>query len=116
MIGLLIKLIICPSVVLLATVLLPSIFYSSTYAPIIVGLVLAVIAHVMELFLLKRETLWISTALDFLAATLIVYLSQFIFVGSTITWTGAFYAGLFLAITEAAQHWYLINTGKTQKS
>lgn len=115
MTGLLIKLVVCPVGVLLASVVLPNVDYASVWQPIIVGLVLAVAAHMMEVLLLKKGTLWTSTFMDFVAASLIVYFVSLLFVNAEVSFFGALLTGLLLAITEIPQHRYLIQSGKTEK-
>lgn len=115
--GLLIKLVVCPAVVLLsAYVLFADVYYPSLYQPIVVGLVLAIAAHMMEVFMLRPGTLWISTAMDFVAATVIVYFSEFFFTGARITFVGAMLTAFLLSITEYFQHKWLIQSGRTEKA
>ncbi|OYD08253.1 DUF2512 family protein [Paludifilum halophilum] len=116
MIGLLVKLIVCPSVVLLSTAMFADVYYPYIYQPIIVGLVLAVVGHMMELLLLKRGTFWLSNIMDFIAATAIVYFSAFFFAGAQMTVIGALLTGFLLTVAEYFQHLWLIRTGKTQKA
>ncbi|MFC2947741.1 DUF2512 family protein [Virgibacillus sediminis] len=116
MTGLIMKLIICPITVTLASFIFPNVAYAALWQPVLVGLILAVAAHVMEMFLLKDGTLWVSTVMDFGAATLIVYfVSQFL-AGAEVTFIGAVLTGILLTITEIFQHRYLIQSGKTKKS
>lgn len=113
MTGLVIKLIVCPTVVYLSSLMFRNqIFYPSVYQIILVGLVLAVAAHLMEVMRLSKRTIWTDTALDFAAATIIVYLSGFVFRGAIVTFIGALLTAFLLAITEVIQHYYLTGTGK----
>ncbi len=115
MTGLIIKLIVCPSVVYLSSLLFNDlIFFSSFYQIIIVGIVLAVGAHIMEVWFLNKKTIWTSTGLDFVAATMIVYLSSFIFLDVKITLLGALITAFLLSITEVIQHYYLTNAEKVE--
>lgn len=116
MIGLIIKLIVCPLVVLLSMAIFPNVNYTSIWHPIIVGLILALGAHMMEVFMLKKGTYWISTVMDFVAATLIVYFVSMFFAGAEVTFFGALLTGFALTLTELPQHSYLIKSKKTQKS
>jgi uncharacterized membrane protein YeaQ/YmgE (transglycosylase-associated protein family) len=115
MLGLIVKLIVCPLTVILASVIFPNVNYTAFYQPIIVGLILAVSAHMMEVFLLKRGTFWISTIADFIAATIIVYVVS-LFQVATVTFLGAILTAILLTITEIVQHQWLIRSGRTQKS
>lgn len=115
MAGLLVKLIVCPLTVMLAAYIFPNVNYTALYQPIIVGLILALSAHMMEVFLLKKGTFWMSTFMDFIAATLIVYFVS-LFQLATVTFFGAILTALLLTLTEFVQHRWLIRSGRTQKS
>jgi uncharacterized membrane protein YecN with MAPEG domain len=112
----LMKLVICPAAVIIASYLLPNLNYSTLYQPIIVGLVLAAAGVMMEYLFLKEGTIWISTGMDFVASVLIVYFVSLLFVGASVTFFGAVLVGLLLAITEYFTHRWLVQTGKAQKS
>jgi hypothetical protein len=112
----LMKLVICPAAVIIASYLLPNLNYSTLYQPIIVGLVLAAAGVMMEYLFLKEGTIWISTGMDFVASVLIVYFVSLLFVGASVTFFGAVLVGLLLAITEYFTHRWLVQTGKTKKS
>ena len=116
MAGLLVKLIVCPTVVYLSGLFIPQVHFTSVNQTMIVGLVLAVSAHIMELYLLKPNTIWISTGMDFIAATLIVYLVPMLMQGTQVTFLGALITGFVLALTEIPQHYWLTRTGKTAKN
>jgi uncharacterized membrane protein YeaQ/YmgE (transglycosylase-associated protein family) len=115
MLGLLVKLIVCPLTVMFAAYILPNVNYTYWYQPVIVGLVLAVAAHSMELMLLREGTLWLSTFMDFVAGTLVVYFVS-LFMMATVTFFGAILTALLLTLTEIVQHRWLIRSGRTQKS
>lgn len=114
--GLLMKMIIGPTIVWLADQTTTQVYFSSLYQPIVVGLVLALFAHLMEVRFLNRGTLWTSTILDFMAVTVLVYLIAFLLPGATITLIGALITAFFISVTEVLQHWWLIETGQTRKS
>ncbi|WP_174732197.1 hypothetical protein [Mesobacillus harenae] len=116
MAGLLVKILVCPITVIIASFLFPNVFYSNLLQPIIVGLVLAFSAHMMEIFILKEGMFWLSTIADFATATLIVYFVSLFFVTATVTVGGAILTGLLLAATEIVQHYWLIGRGRTEKS
>lgn len=113
--GFIIKLFVCPLTIFFAELVFPNVNYTAFYQPIIVGLVLAVSAHMMEVLLLKKGTFWISTILDFIAATLIVYFVS-LFQVATVTFFGSILTAFILTITEIVQHRWLIRSGRTQKS
>ncbi|MDR6225829.1 DUF2512 family protein [Desmospora profundinema] len=116
MAGFIVKLIVCPLTVIAASFLFPNVQYSAFYQPVIIGLILAAAAHMMEIFLLREETTIISTVLDFFAAALIVYVASMFFVGARVTFFGALLTALLLTITEIIQHRWLIQSGRTRKS
>lgn len=116
MTSLIMKIIICPLAVLLSDYLFADIYFPYIYQAIILGIILAVAAYVMELLFLKKGTFWINNVLDFILATVIVYVSQFFFTGARITFIGALLTSALLTITEYFQHLYLIRSGKTKKS
>lgn len=113
MAGLILKLVICPIAILISNYL-----FGLQYTPataIVVGLVIAVAAHMMEILILKRGTFWISTIADFVAAFAIVYFSQFFIVNVYITVWDALLTSALLTVTEYFQHNYLIKSGRTKK-
>ncbi|QGH33985.1 hypothetical protein GI584_08095 [Gracilibacillus salitolerans] len=116
MMGLIIKLIVCPITVIIASLIFPNVEYANLWQPIIVGLVLAVLAQMMEVMMLKEDTFVLSTVMDFVAATLIVYFISLFFVNAEVTFMGALFTGVLLAITEIPQHSYLIKSGKIAKA
>ncbi|WP_047983386.1 DUF2512 family protein [Ornithinibacillus californiensis] len=115
MMGLIVKLIVCPLTVFLASVIFPNVNYTVFYQPIIVGFILAISAHMMEVVLLKEGRFWISTIVDFIAAALIVYVVS-LFQDATVTVLGAILTGILLTITELVQHQWLIRSGRNQKT
>ncbi|MFZ5353031.1 MAG: DUF2512 family protein [Bacillota bacterium] len=115
MTGLIMKIIACPAALLLSDLLFAGIDFGSAYQAVIVGLILAVSAHLMELLILRRGTFWISLTADFVTATLIIYFVSNLFYNAYVTLTGAVLAALIVGVTEYLQHAYLIRTGKTKK-
>lgn len=113
--SLIIKFTIYPLVVYLAGFFLNSVQFISLFQPFLIGFILAVAATLMELYLLKPGTLWLSTGLDFLASTAIVYIVPFFLAGAYVTLTGAIITGFVLALTEIPQHLWLNRTGNTIK-
>lgn len=116
MAGLFIKLIVCPILILISAFLFRDVYYPAFYQPLLVGLVLAVISHMTEVYILMSKTFWMTLALDLIIASLVVYISAFFFPNSHITWIGAFLTGFLLTIPEYFQHHWLIpkrNTSQT---
>ncbi len=116
MTGLVMKLLICPTVVFLSGIIFREVYFPTFHAPLLIGLILAAAAHTMEIWTLKPGTLWISTIIDFAAASVIVYLLAWILPGATVTLLGAIYTAFLLALTEYGQHLWLIFKDKTRKA
>lgn len=109
------KVIACPLVVYICDMIFNDICYSSPYQAIITGLVLAVAGHMMEVLMLKKGTLWVSTFVDLIVFFGLIYVSQFFFPGAYINITGAAITAIILSAAEHFQHMYLIKEGKTRK-
>ncbi|CAM5781711.1 DUF2512 family protein [Brevibacillus borstelensis] len=114
--GLLVKLITAPLVVVLADALFPEVDYATLYQSIGVGLVLAVAGHMLELLLLRRGTLWMSTAADMILAFLVVWLSSGLLVGARITLIGAGFTAILFGAVEYIHHVSLIKSGRAEKT
>lgn len=113
MTGIIMKLIIYPIGLIVSNYIFK---LQYTYAQAItIGLILAIVAHVMELLVLKRGTLWISTMSDLVISFMIIYLSQSLFNNTSIYISNALFTALLLTVTEYFQHTYLIGTGKAWK-
>jgi hypothetical protein len=114
--GLILKILICPAVVYFTDLATIDVNFSSTFQAVLLGLVLAVAGHVMELFILKRGTLWMSTLADLFAFVIIVYVGSSFLPGAYVNFVGSLLTATFLTITEYVQHAWLIRTGKTEKA
>ncbi|UOE96098.1 MULTISPECIES: DUF2512 family protein [Bacillaceae] len=116
MLGLVVKLFVFPTFVILSSFIFPQVYYANLFQPIVVGLLLAVSAHIIELFILKKGTLWISTVADFVAITILTFfLSLILFPTSYVMLSGAMLTALVLSITEVLQHLWLIQSGRAIK-
>lgn len=116
MTGFIVKIFMCPIIVIISAYLFANVNYPAIYQPIIVGLVLAVVGHMMELMLLRRGTFWVSTIADFVASTLIVYFVSLLFAGTYVSFLGAVLTAVLLSISEYFQHLWLLGSGRTQKT
>ncbi|WP_078548419.1 DUF2512 family protein [Litchfieldia alkalitelluris] len=116
MLGLIVKIFVCPITVLISSLIFPNVYYPNILQPIIVGVILAISAHMMEVVILKRGTFWLSTVTDFVAASVIVYFVSLFFVTASVTIGGALLTALLLTFTEVIQHNWLIKSGRTEKS
>ncbi|MDY0405742.1 DUF2512 family protein [Virgibacillus sp. 179-BFC.A HS] len=112
MAGFIVKIIICPIAILFASWILPNVNFSSWYQPIILGVVIALVGYFMEVLMLRRDTNWLATLLDFLVASAIVYFGSLIFINSYVSFWGAVFTGLIVAITEVFQHYWLLRSDR----
>ncbi|WP_099158310.1 DUF2512 family protein [Virgibacillus ndiopensis] len=115
MTGLIVKLIISPIAIILASWIFPNVDFAYWYQPIIIGVVLAVIGYFMEVAMLREDTNWLSTIMDFAASTLIIYFGAMFFADSEVTFWGAALTGAILAVTEIFQHNWLLQSGRVRK-
>lgn len=113
MIGLVLKLIACPVIVLLSNYIL-GLQYTIAQG-LYVGCIIAIVGHLMEVLILKNGTLWISTISDFILAIAIIYLSQFLLANVALTISDALLTALVLTVVEYFEHLFLIKSGKTKK-
>lgn len=116
MTGLLLKIIVCPVVVLIMDWMTDEVYYPTWLQAIVVGLVLAAAGHLMEVMWLKPGRLWMMTILDFFASAAILFISQFFLAGAYVSMIGALLTASFLAITEYILHRWLIREGMTEKA
>lgn len=107
--GLLLKVIVVPAIVLISDFLIASVFYPAYYQPILVGVVLALIGHLLDKMFLRPGTLWATTALDIAAFAIVLYLSAYFFPGARMPLDGALLTALFLGLTEYYYHRWLID-------
>ncbi|MDC3413437.1 YndM family protein [Aquibacillus sp. 3ASR75-11] len=113
--GLLVKLVTCPVIVVLSSWLFTNVNFAYWYQPIILGVILAVVGYVMEVFLLKEGTIWVSTMLDFAVSVLLVYYVAIAFQNTVVTFWGAVLTAVLLSISEIFQHSWLVKSNRTRK-
>lgn len=114
MAGLIVKLILYPLILYAAAMIFPQLHYAHFYQPVLAGFLLAAAAHIMELYILKKGTLYLSALADFIAGAVIIYFLTKLLPGAGVTWMGAFLAAFMLAIVEILLHYWLLSTGKTK--
>lgn len=112
MTSFLLKAIICPLVLILSDGMSEQIRYSHIGQAIVLGLILAAAGTLMEYFLLREGTLWISVAADFAVTVIALYYITNMFEGSSMTFAAAIVVSLILAATEILIHLGLIRTGR----
>lgn len=106
--GLILKLILSPTVIFLSGIIFREVFFSTIHPPLFMGLVYAAVAHTIEVHMLKPGNVWISTFMDFAAAFVIIYLLAFILPDTIINLFGALYTAFLLSLTEYGQHLWLL--------
>lgn len=111
----LIKLIVCPAVMLLSGYIFLGVYYPSFYQPVLTGLLLAASTHMMDALFLKKGTLWLSTLSDLLLSIIIIYFVSLLFPGAYVTVLGAVYASILLSITEFVQHLLAIKAHEKER-
>lgn len=106
--GLILKLLLSPTVIFLSSIFFREVFFSTVHPPLFMGLTFAAVAHTMEMRMLKPGSVWISTLMDFAAAFVIIYLLAAILPGTVINLFGALYIAFLLSLTEYGQHLWLL--------
>ncbi|WP_042223632.1 DUF2512 family protein [Oceanobacillus manasiensis] len=115
MTGMLLKLIITPLGIIIASWLLPNVQFAYWYQPILIGALLAVIGYTAELMLLSKKTKGSVLALDFVISAVGIYIGAWVFANTGVTPLGAILTAVLLVITEIFQHNWLIQSGKIKR-
>lgn len=105
----LLKIIALPLIIGLASYILPNVHFTNFWQPVILGVVLAIIGTLMEGILLRTNTVTLSTVLDFIVATIVLYFGATFFTDAAyITFAGAVITALIIGIAEHFTHRYLM--------
>ncbi|MCR2822611.1 YndM family protein [Lederbergia panacisoli] len=115
MLNLIMKLIVCPIIVIIAANFLTNVNFPYVYQPIVIGITLAVVGHLMEIAILQKGTFWISNAVDFVTSALIIYFLSYFFAGADVTMGGAIITAALLTVVEFFVHLWLIRSGRARK-
>ena len=110
-----IKLFTSPLLLMAADYLTISIVYSALWQPAITGVSFAFASYLVEQVSLRRNTLWLSTFVDFLLAAVVVYASQHFLSETRISLIGAMFAAAMLSAFEYIVHVYLIRIGQIDR-
>lgn len=116
MIGFIIKIIAFPIILSLSNYIFTDVSYPYFYQLIFVGVILAAIIHLVDLVILRPGFLLINTIGEFLAAFAIIYSTQFLLPGASVSLIGAAIAATVLAIIEFFINRYLLTNTKFKKS
>jgi hypothetical protein len=103
------KWILSPAIVLLSVWLFPGIHYPSPVEPVITGLLFAMLAHLLDLSLLRPGTFWAVNLVDFAVANVLVYTGNFFFPGTSVSVTGTLLTAFSLTISEYFLHQRLLS-------
>src|SRR5699024_1556782 len=114
MVGLLVKLLITPVGIIVASWIFPNVNFANWFQPIILGIVAAVIGYFMERLMLREDTNWMTTIADFVVSSAIIYFGAMFFVDANVTFWGSILTGALLAVTEIFQHNWLIRNERAE--
>ncbi|MDA8353054.1 MAG: hypothetical protein M0Z65_07695 [Firmicutes bacterium] len=115
MTGWILKLIICPIVILLSDFMFSDLSYPSPYSVVLTGAILALANHFMEVAMLRPGTFWISNMMDFLTSVTIISVSSWMIPGARAALPGILLTAFLLTVTEYFQHLWLLRSDKTEK-
>lgn len=115
MLNFIMKLIICPIVLLIADRFLTIVDFAFVYQAIVIGVTLAVAGHLLELAILQKNTFWVSNLMDFVSSAVIIYFLAYFFAGTYVTVMGAVLTAAMLTVVEFFVHLWLIRSGRARK-
>jgi len=101
---LLLKMVLCSAVIGLANGMLTDVEIGSWLSVALIGVSIAAIGALVERMMLRRGTLWLTTAADLGLAAAVVYLSQFVLADVGASVVGALLTGGLVAILEYFAH------------
>lgn len=113
--NLIMKLIMLPIVVVIASNLLTTVNFPYVRQPIILGVTLAVTGHLLEWAILSERTFWLTLIVDFVTATITVYILGYFFTGAQVTFMGAILTAALISVLEYFVHMWLIRTRRARK-
>ncbi|MFS0861528.1 DUF2512 family protein [Fredinandcohnia sp. 179-A 10B2 NHS] len=111
--GFFLKIIVLPLVVAVCAGLFGNVDYVSWYQPIVVGIILAIVGHLMEVMMLRRTTTVMTDIVDFVSAAIVVYFVSAFMVGAEVTFWGAILTALVITLIEIPVHRWLVRTRQT---
>ncbi len=113
--NLIMKIIMLPIVVIIASNLLTTVDFPYLRQPIITGVTLAIAGHLLEWAILSERTFWLSLIVDFVTATIIVYILGYFFTGAQVTFMGAVVTAALISVLEYFVHLWLLKTRRARK-
>ncbi|MBO0995543.1 hypothetical protein [Bacillus sp. SD088] len=115
MLNVLLKIIVIPIILILASKVLPGIYFPYLYQPIVTGVTMAVVGALLEFALLKRGTFWLSLAADFVVSAIMLYTFAYFFQGAFTTLFGVILTSALITAVEFFVHLWLIGSGRARK-
>ncbi|HEY4554703.1 MAG TPA: DUF2512 family protein [Bacillaceae bacterium] len=115
MLNFIMKVILIPIILIIASSFLPNLYYPHLFQPIIIGVTLAVAGHLLEWAVLREGTFWIATIGDFITSAVIIYFLSYFFFDADVTATSAVLTAALLTVIEFFVHSWLIRTGRARK-
>lgn len=112
--GLIVKLIVAPIGIILASWIFPNVNFEYWYQPVLLGFVVAIVGHLLEVAMLRKDTNWIMTILDFVISAAIVYFGALLFANSSVTFWGSLLTGALLAVAEYFEHNWLLDSHRAR--
>ncbi len=108
MISLVVKIVTVPLVIFIALYASSELQYDAIWQSLLIIFILICSGLLLESFLLKRISLWLSVLLDFIASFLILYIISNLLEGAHVSLIGAIVLALILAFAEYFLHRFLI--------
>ncbi|KRG09417.1 hypothetical protein ACA30_02710 [Virgibacillus soli] len=115
MLNILLKIIVVPIVLILASKILPGVHFPYLYQPIVTGVVLALVGHLLEWALLKKETFWVSLVIDFVISAIFLYTFAYYYQDAYVTIFGVVLTSVVLTAIEFFVHLWLLGSGRARK-
>lgn len=112
MTSFLLKVITIPIILILSDGIADRVEFAGIGQAITFGIILAAIGTLMEYFLLREGTLWLSVIMDFVVSVVVLYYVTNMLEGAAMTLGAAVMISLVLGVIEYFVHRGLIRSGK----
>lgn len=116
MTSFLLKVITIPLILILSDGFSDRIEFAGVGQAITFGIILAAIGTLMEYFLLRKGTLWLSVIMDFVVSAIVLYYVTNMLEGAAITLGAALTVSLILGVIEFFVHLGLLRSGKIREA
>lgn len=115
MLNVIMKLIIMPIIVVVASNLLTGVHFPYTYQAVVTGVTLAIVGWLMEVALLRKGTFWLSTISDFVVSAITLSTLAYFFQGAYTTVWGSVLTAALITVVEVFTHLWLLRTDRARK-